>query len=373
TLKIREISFYSQFKCLAGECPKNCCRGWMIPLTGKDIERYKREKGLKGLLLRFAMSKDKKRGIVRFNKSCLKCVFHNKEGLCRLQLSKGHEYIPEVCRNYPRFLRNYGLFEERYIDLSCIEGAKLFLDNMRDLHFREYEACEESTLSVTNDDREYLKDLFYSREKVIGLIESSADYHELSQNMDRIFSYAEAAEKAFVKGETDFLRKNDPVDFDVLNIICFFPFNMSCMERIMHEELFDETVKNRDPFLYKLGRLYEDEFKKTRASDIKWDRAAGDFIKKHGELFLKYKYYYIYYLYEYYLRSYEDYSFIRNAFMGMIHLNCIFMFDLLCEKQIGALTSELQADIISSYNKKAFFSNNLSKKMYDDIFELIYQ
>ena len=175
-MKIHKIEWFDEFRCAGGSCPQTCCKGWLIPLDEDDLARYSHEKGRLGLSLLAATAGFTR---TRINLFSGECRYHTREGLCSLQLKKGHDFIPWACRSFPRFYRNYGEFEERYLDLSCIEAAKVFIRNADKLRIFKEEGVPETKPCTTNDDREYLETLLNIRRDIIevmtGAVQSVSD------------------------------------------------------------------------------------------------------------------------------------------------------------------------------------------------------
>lgn len=104
-------AYFDEFHCLAGDCHLTCCKGWRIAFNKKDYMALKSQTGSQDLNRR--MEKGLKRirggantggfyGEFRLSADTADCLLHCENGLCALQLEKGHEALPHVCRIYPR-------------------------------------------------------------------------------------------------------------------------------------------------------------------------------------------------------------------------------------------------------------------------------
>lgn len=102
-------AYYDAFHCLAAGCRLSCCKGWRISFDKKDYLSLKRQTGTDELDARM------KNGICRIRKGPLSdihygefvmeggvCPLLREDCLCALQLEKGHEALPLVCRSFPR-------------------------------------------------------------------------------------------------------------------------------------------------------------------------------------------------------------------------------------------------------------------------------
>ena len=96
-----EISFFQQFSCKINDCPNTCCKGWRVIFDEETYKRYLTEPGKNGIRLRSSIKKIN--GEVYFRTSLKQCTFYEKEGTCNLQRTIGTDYMPKVCRMYPRF------------------------------------------------------------------------------------------------------------------------------------------------------------------------------------------------------------------------------------------------------------------------------
>ena len=202
-MEIHEISFFEEFECIGGKCKQTCCEGWQIPLSDDDLERFMDTKGLLKLKIMAAISEGEPKV---FNSDCYRCPFHNRHGLCDMQRKRGHDFIPEVCRSYPRFVRNYGEFAERYIDLSCIAGARLFMKHAHDLHCVIRDGDSDCALSVTNDDTDFLRALIKDRTDMTAALLSAASFEDLIYTLNTIDSYAIHIQNAYLKGDPDHIH-----------------------------------------------------------------------------------------------------------------------------------------------------------------------
>ena len=383
---IREISYYREFACLASACPETCCRGWIIPLEPEDVERMKSQKGLLGLKLFYATGGGLKQN---FNSSSATCPFLNRKGLCSMQLSKGHDFLPEACREYPRFFRNYGLWEERYIDLSCIAGAQLWFDQFRDLTFTVEEGDPVSGKDSTNEDEAYLRALDQCRADMVSALLRVTTAEELIRTFTQIDAFAHNLQDAYLHrpdtaiGELSKfpsllhpLRvaenpvaspdgQNAPLTGDALckpENTGIFPFGAKTYRTIMKSHLFSERLAVANPGLYDLCKLYYEigggKFSKE------WPKLAGDFLIRYERYVPYYASLFSYYLLQHFLRTYEDYSFLRNIRTGLIHVNMKFFFDVLLEHTAKSFTDADFVHNLAVYNRRAYFNGQILDEMY---------
>jgi Fe-S-cluster containining protein len=374
-MDIYEISFFNEFECMGGQCPHTCCHGWMIPLSEEDRKRFRKERGLLKCTLFLAMSS---RYIYCFNKGSGTCPFLNRQGLCSLQLKKGHDFIPEACRMYPRFYRNYGYFEEHYLDLSCIRATTLFINNLDNLSLTLSQGSPLSDPCTTNDDLDLLDKLMSIRSFMIEhflAVNSVSGLNEALGFIDRhSFKVQDMILKDMVKDHS--IDLTDPVNFmdiaDTESVISFFPIKISFCQKVLGSSFYNIFLKKSNPILYRLCSLAKSKYADIMKSQDKWEAAVRDFTESNKEAAGYLAAYYTYYLYQYYLRSFEDYSFLRNCRIGMVHVNMIFMFMILkwfdVERQ---LTNDDIALITAVYDRRACFNNEIIDELYKIISDFL--
>ncbi|MBQ9333306.1 MAG: flagellin lysine-N-methylase [Lachnospiraceae bacterium] len=373
-MKIRQISYFENFKCLEGKCGETCCMGWLIPLDDDDIARYKAEKSvlLKTRLL-LAMSEH---SVPVFNSSCGECTFHGKNGLCSLQLARGHEYIPETCRSYPRYYRNYGDFEERYLDLSCLEASRNLVRHADELMITETEGPEDCEKTMTNDDSTFLNTLVSIRASFTDALQKVRTYDELISVLYAIDSYSADLQNAYLHGDESYYdmhpfgvelsggpdSSGGPVHLN--NARHIFPLSAGEVDSLAHTSLYHNRLKKTNPRLYELFQLYFRKYYRDVASENGWKRACRELTEEYPETVKYLRAYYSYYLYQYWLKTYEDYSFLRNARLGIIHTSMLLLMTVMYVKKHRSLSPEEFAHVCTVYNRRAFFSEDLINDMY---------
>lgn len=132
-MRYRIPTYYSQFRCIGGDCESTCCRGWNIPVDAHSYAAYMREQGSFGEELRHSLDHER-RCFVQDDGGCLML---DQDGLCRIQKKLGHEGLCRACRTYPRHMEDYGELREVMLSLSCPEAARLILGDASQGEWRE--------------------------------------------------------------------------------------------------------------------------------------------------------------------------------------------------------------------------------------------
>ena len=156
---------FRAFACAAGSCPDSCCRaGWEIVPDEETLKLYQELSG--------AAVARVQAGIVPGVEPLLRqtservCVLLDPDGLCHVQRNFGHEALCRVCREYPRFHREFGNLTEHGVSLSCPTAYALAVSAPL-----EWESWEDEAPIVPNelDPEAYLR-LRRGRELALALL-----------------------------------------------------------------------------------------------------------------------------------------------------------------------------------------------------------
>lgn len=114
-------AYYDDFHCLAEKCRYSCCKEWKITFSKRDYLSLKRESGSQDLNNKLAEGLRRVRNpksdteYGEFNMDSSVCPLLQEDGLCQLQIERGHSALPDVCRTYPRW--------EKYMSSGYLEKA----------------------------------------------------------------------------------------------------------------------------------------------------------------------------------------------------------------------------------------------------------
>ena len=118
------LSYYPNFKCIAGKCKHTCCAGWEMNIDSDSLTAYQND--------RSDFYPTLKRGI-NFRKSKFKydknkrCAFLNDKGLCEIITNIGEKSLCQVCRDHPRFRSFFDDRVEMGLGFCCEESARIIL------------------------------------------------------------------------------------------------------------------------------------------------------------------------------------------------------------------------------------------------------
>ncbi len=351
---IRTILFYDRFSCLGKKCPLNCCHGWRIPLDDDSVRRFRREKSPVGLRARIAILGTRQPAFGRWH---LNCPMLDPDGYCSLQKARGEKFLPDTCRIYPRDWANLGIFVERTLDLSCIHAATLYLQAAGDpeggLAFREETGLWELPRAGDNDDPEFLQRLVERREEMVKIL-----------SQDRI-SDADALDEVIFQLADDGRREQDrclKLSTGGMKRIRLFPFSIMLLNEMMSTFFYEDGLKWTEPRLYRMCREYYRAFDplteiegQRKLKELQERYFAGPYAPGIRDLTR----YFTYCLIRRHYETYEDYSFLRRIEEAAVHLNMVFLFELLALNAGRKLTVEERAGIIACYEKRTWHNEDV--------------
>lgn len=96
--------YYKEFKCKSINCRRNCCHGWNIFISDKEIQTIKENGCSKDIQERIDKAfsienKDQISQVVFDSKGYCPLL---KDGLCLVHKELGEECLPIICKTYPR-------------------------------------------------------------------------------------------------------------------------------------------------------------------------------------------------------------------------------------------------------------------------------
>lgn len=167
---VRTPDYYSEFKCIAGECTDTCCAGWQVDVDDRSFAYYRTVAGDFGDRLRSVMTEGVNGAEGQFRiREDGRCPFLNDDNLCDLYAALGEDALCVTCAQYPRYSCEFGNLRETGIALSCKTAAELILKDDRTPGFATYED-EESFPSLNNIDGALFLALMKARDTAYQII-----------------------------------------------------------------------------------------------------------------------------------------------------------------------------------------------------------
>lgn len=138
--------YMHNFRCIGSACEECCCSGFLIYIDHKTYKKYQevRDAELAPLLGKYVTRNRVSNQSEEFYAKLkmledTKCPFLNEEGLCKIQLKCGEEYLSDSCTIYPRIINFVNGVLERSAAMSCPEAARKALLNPDRMEFDESE------------------------------------------------------------------------------------------------------------------------------------------------------------------------------------------------------------------------------------------
>lgn len=122
--------YYPEFSCKMGACRNACCTGWPVSfsltdyfkLISEDCGPAMREKLDRGIKVCLHPTPDRYAEILpRFDGNC---PMRLEDGRCALHVELGEQSLSDVCRLYPRGIRE----EESGLEISCANSCEAVLE-----------------------------------------------------------------------------------------------------------------------------------------------------------------------------------------------------------------------------------------------------
>lgn len=374
------VSFADKFQCINSKCPYNCCGGWQIEIDDETYQKYLQEEGAFGRELRRNMCVT---NVAQIKQRFGKCPYLTKDKLCGMYLTHGEEYMSFACRTFPRRKIAYTegeqiKKEELYLELSCPEAARLFLEEEGFFHLGEVNRKTDVCWQFEIEEEDYFEKLLLMRDTINGLLmredilftncmmlafDYAAECQQIAMHLqyDRIISSTEE----FLMEENLNRKLTEYGSFEPS-----FSEKGNLIHKIISEGVENISVKWNNPGMSKLLKLYYRYFKNKNYSFVgrmimeKQDRM----LQKQHALDRKYRNYFMYYVSKRLLYAIQSYNMTKPVMMGIVHTQMLIVFDILVwmqEKE--SLSLEKQMEILAYYSRTAGHNESVCDKLYEYI------
>ena len=154
-MKVFAPQYYRDFRCIAGACRHSCCEGWEIDIDSESLERYRNTSGELGDVLRANISCEGDPHFVLREGD--RCPFLRADGLCRLIIEKGEDFLCQICSDHPRFRNFWNDRIEIGLGMACEEAARLILSQTQPMRLIVLE--DDGIDEGIPEDEEYLMEV----------------------------------------------------------------------------------------------------------------------------------------------------------------------------------------------------------------------
>lgn len=140
-------AYVRAFQCDGAACGAACCKTWRVNIGAHTYRAYQAiaDEAFRKIFVRYVKPNagaghDNYARIELTDKGA--CPFLRGDLLCMIQLNYGAERLSDVCREFPRYIREIDGEIEVSLDLSCPVAAKLALAGDKPLAFERYASAE---------------------------------------------------------------------------------------------------------------------------------------------------------------------------------------------------------------------------------------
>ncbi|MBN1054084.1 flagellar protein FliB [Clostridium botulinum] len=320
-MRIIVPDYYKDFKCIASECEDTCCAGWEIVIDDETYEYYKTVNDKFGDRFKNEIVTDED-GENIFVLKGDNCSFLNKDKKCDIYINLGKERLCNTCKQYPRFIEEYGSTREIGISLSCPEAARIILNNSRKVEF-ELEENDEMVCTYNDISYDMFIQIISSRKIFIDILQDRSI--ELNKRMAIILNFAKEIQ--------------DKIDGNKISEITNIRHKYSDDKFIkkLIDQLDNYKAKNIEKYknIFKCLKVYQDidhineEWPDVLKYTIKYfydeEHNVAFYMDKHNQFdkyyvdkIYEYEHLMVYFIFRYLMKSLYDYDVIAKVKLAIL-------------------------------------------------------
>ncbi len=195
--------YYSEFKCIAGECRHSCCVGWEIDIDPVTLQKYNSIKTEFGKKIRDNIHIQDGCACFKLTGKDEKCPFLNGKGLCDIILTLGEDALCSICTDHPRFRNFYSDRIETGLGICCEEVCRIVLSDTAPFSLISYGEDDEN---LTSEELLFLEE----RNKVFKIAENSDSVFRAIEKINEIYKLSSV--ELDLKDTADFLLTLEILD-----------------------------------------------------------------------------------------------------------------------------------------------------------------
>lgn len=351
-MKIRRPNYFNEFKCIASNCEDTCCAGWGIVIDDATHKQYLSVDGEFGERLKNEIYTEDGENIFKLKGN--NCTFLNENKLCDIYTNLGGDKLCYTCREYPRYLEDFGDLLEVGISLSCPEAARVILGCDKKV---EFELVENEESNSEN----HINELIY-----MSLMECREIVFDIIQNRDLdlkirgalILKFADEIQGKIDLSEIDHIEK---VKNKYLNPI-FIDETIKSMEE--YQGMQSEKYNN----INEVFKVFKDLKHITPNDPLGLDDALRYFWQSEDDEYLyldihkKFENYYkdktyhfeqilVYFIFKHFTKAVFDYDVLAKVKTALV--SCVIIKELAVVRYLEnrEFTTEDMVDIAHTYSK----------------------
>lgn len=352
-MKVRTPDYFDEFQCIADKCEDTCCAGWGIVIDNESYTKYLSIEGKFGEELRSKIINEEGENLFLLNGD--RCSFLNETNLCDIYKELGSDGLCYTCRQYPRYLEEFGNLREIGISLSCPEAARIILRRKDKVEFKLTENNEE--INSYND---------INPNMYINLMQCRKIVFNILQDREIYLKYRCALILNFINEVQERIDNND------INSI------KDIKEKYINSEHIYEVISSFKNFNNKLEEKYLNiykvintfiDLKHIKPNDILglenslryfWQNEEDvniysslhiDFNKYYIENEYKFEQIIVYYIYRYFMKSVFDYDVLAKVKFALISFIIIKELSVIRYFENKEFLDEDIVDIAHTYSK----------------------
>lgn len=349
-----------------------------MPVDEETLKKYHEATGKEGLKLALSLGHNREGDIV-LRTPFGRCCNLAGDGLCKLHRDGKLEYMPKVCRLFPRNTASYGEYELGMLDLSCIEASRLLIEsNGRQKYVT---APEDMPIYWKLDDvyPDFVEDLRIDLESILDYLWKEADENatilRLREKMKGIFIHAYGMHQRLVRDDLEGARgipfepafeceeeKTPEILSRCIELkeSAFFP--MTFINELIYGNIPEEYLRRYHKLIYRLTKQYKKLFGGISESeaDAFYDKKVRKVLEKNSRLENMLFQYFSYKLQMNYINAAVDYYVLEPVILSILNVQFLMLFIIVFveEKENGCIDKRELA-LLMSENERLISHNKV--------------
>lgn len=352
-MKIRTPDYFNEFKCIADRCEDTCCAGWGIVIDDESYKKYLSVEGKFGDELRSKIVNEENDNVFVLTED--RCSFLNESNLCDIYSNLGSDGLCYTCRQYPRYLEEFGNLREVGISLSCPEAARIILMKNDKVKFNLSENNEEVNSYNDINPNIYIN-LMQSRKIVLDILQDRK--MKLRDRCTLVLTFANEIQEKIdsndINSIKDINKKYLDKDFLYKFIISFQEFNNKLNQKYLNiYEIINIFIdlKHLKPNDI-LGLENSLRYFWQNEEDIKvYQNLNNSFNEYYKDNEYQFEQILIYYVFRYFMKSVFDYDVLAKIKFALISFIVIRELSIIRYLENKEFLDEDMVDIAHIYSR----------------------
>jgi len=352
-MKIRTPDYFNEFKCIADRCEDTCCAGWGIVIDDESYKKYLSVEGKFGDELRSKIVNEENDNVFVLTED--RCSFLNESNLCDIYSNLGSDGLCYTCRQYPRYLEEFGNLREVGISLSCPEAARIILMKNDKVKFNLSENNEEVNSYNDINPNIYIN-LMQSRKIVLDILQDRK--MKLRDRCTLVLTFANEIQEKIdsndINSIKDINKKYLDKDFLYKFIISFQEFNNKLDQKYLNiYEIINIFIdlKHLKPNDI-LGLENSLRYFWQNEEDIKvYQNLNNSFNEYYKDNEYQFEQILIYYVFRYFMKSVFDYDVLAKIKFALISFIVIRELSIIRYLENKEFLDEDMVDIAHIYSR----------------------